>query len=213
MKRLVGIALFACGCMSIPETRHYALGTPAHPAAAAASPSGPLLTITELDVDPAYEDPSIAYRPAPHRLERYHYHRWSASPGTLVTGYLRDRLAQSGCFRGVGDDVHPETAAVLSGRVLAFEEIDVSERDWRANLSLELVLVDPATGALLWTRRYREEEPLTEQSPTGLAAALERALARVSARSLPEILDVVASEPPESAIAACRGASSETASR
>lgn len=204
------------GCMSVPPTRHYALTPPVASVRPVAATSGPLLAITELDVDPAYEDPSIVYRPAPHRLERYHYHRWSASPGTLVTGFLRDALVESGCFRGVVDDVHPETTAVVSGRVLAFEEVDVSEHDWRAHVAIELALTDPTTGGLRWTKRYREEEPLTEQSPAGLAAGIERALARVTARSLPEILAAIedhADPDEDTTLAACRPARAETAAR
>jgi hypothetical protein len=77
---------------------------------------------------------------------------------------------------------------VLGGRIIAMEEVDESPTRWIGRIAVELTLKDARTGALLWTRKLVEAEPLTEQSPEGLARALSAAMARIADQAIPEIV-------------------------
>jgi ABC-type uncharacterized transport system auxiliary subunit len=178
------IVAAACGGR-MPETRYYRLVAPQ---VVERNASGPILAIEELAVDPAYDDPRMAYRESPHRVDYYEYHQWAADPGPLVSGFLRDAYDATGRFQRVTADHDPAATLLLGGRVLAIGEVDVTSRRWTAEIELELSLRDARTGDTLWSGRVRESEPVRARTPEALAAAVSRALARVVARTTPEIL-------------------------
>jgi ABC-type uncharacterized transport system auxiliary subunit len=195
------LALAACSG-SVPATRYYQLAppTPPTPPTAPATPGqagrasettdeapGSVLAIEPLASEGAYDDERIVYRVDPVRLDYYQYHRWSTTPGSMISGYLQRALSGSGRFRAVVRDTTTETAAVLGGRVTAIEEIDESRTRWTAHVALELTLADPRTGAILWSRGYEQREPFTDRTPEGLARALGIALGRIAHDAAPEI--------------------------
>ena len=186
MKRvLLALVLTACAGKT-PETRFYQL---AAPKAAPSDNSGVSLVIESLDTELAYDDERIVYRLTPYRLDYYNYHRWSAPPGTLVGNYLEQAFEASGRFRAVTREANASAPATLSGRVIAIEEVDKSKTEWLGHVVIELTLTDNATGDVIWSHQYEENEPLPEQKPEGLAMALSKALERIAARALPEVAE------------------------
>lgn len=181
------VVLAACGG-SLPATRYYDLAPPPPVAAQ----GGAVLVLEPLTTDDAYDDERIVYRTGDYRLDYYDYHRWSAAPGVMIGNYLERGLERSGHFRAVVREPTRETRVVLTGRVAAIEEIDVSKQAWEGHVVLELSLVDPVSGASVWSEQYDEREPLVEQSPEGLAEAISAAMARIVAAAAPAIADRVA---------------------
>ena len=169
---------------AIPETTYYRLVPP--PPTERAD-NGVVMMVDELRVDAAYDDERIAYRTSPYTLEYYEYHRWSAPPGMLVSDFLRSAYANTGEFARVIRDPEPEAAVVLSGRVIALEEVDRTPEVWWGHVELELELRDADTRELLWSKRVRERERLHERSPEGLAQAAGKAMRRVVDRTAPQI--------------------------
>ena len=197
VRRMLVGALLVAGCGSkLPETRYYALGQPGAPTAAAASTgaeaggAGVTLALEPLETDAGYDDERIVYRANAYRLDYYQYHRWSAAPGVLVENYLEQALAQSGRFASVVRDVTPDSPVVLGGRVMAIEEVDQSPTRWSGRIVVQLKLSDAQTGELLWTQRFDESEPLTAQTPEGLAKAISTAMARIAERAGPKIAEI-----------------------
>ena len=91
---LAPLALLAACGGKLPETRYYQLAADA-PRTASATETGRgelVLVLEPLSADDAYQDERIVYRTGPYRLDYYQYHRWSASPGVMITGYLEDAL-------------------------------------------------------------------------------------------------------------------------
>ncbi len=129
--------------------------------------------------DAAYDDRRIVYRESEVRLDYYHFHRWAAEPGKMVSTVLREIYRRSGRFKAVVGGFTPETDVVLGGRVVALEEVDESKEEWIARVILELTLRDNRTGNLIWNDLVVATEPLKEQSPAGLAHALGTALTRI----------------------------------
>jgi ABC-type uncharacterized transport system auxiliary subunit len=202
MRTVVVMALLACACGSkITETRYYQLAAPV-----AAARRGDLVLVVEpLATDAAYDDERIVYRTTPFRLDYYQYHRWSSAPGVMIGNYLEQALEASGRFRAVVREMTPDAPAILSGRVVAIEEIDRSNAAWVGRIAVELVLTDAHTGDILWTEQLDESEPLPHQTPEGLAAALTAAMSRIVAHTVPAIADLTerqarrTDEPPSAA--------------
>jgi ABC-type uncharacterized transport system auxiliary subunit len=188
MKYLACIALFLSACAGkTPETRFYQLATPGQ--TTATNSASVSLQIAQLDTDPAYDDERMVYRLTPYRLDYYNYHRWSSTPGTLIADFLERSFESSGRFRNVTRDVSG-APVTLGGRVVAIEEVDKSKTSWVGRVVVELQLTDVATGTVLWTEQYEENEPVKQQTPEGLAAALSTALRRISDRALPIVADL-----------------------
>lgn len=176
------LALGACGG-KLPETRYYQLATPAP-----TKPTGTLKIVLEpLTAESAYDDERIVYRVNPYRLDYYNYHRWSAPPGVIVGNYLEAALEQTGQFRAVVRELDTDAHAVLSGRVIAIEEVDTSKTRWQGRIVLELRLADARSGETLWLEQFEESEPLPLQTPEGLARALSAALSRIVEQATPII--------------------------
>lgn len=181
---LCALVIAACGG-KLPDTRFYQL---APPAAATAAARGELTIVLEpLATESAYEDERIVYRTNPYRLDYYQYHRWSAPPGVMIAGFLEQSLERSGRFRGVVRELTAGAVAILGGRVIAIEEIDAANAQWRGRIDLELTLTDARSGTVVWSEQFNETEPLPAMSPEGLARALSVAMARIAARAIPEI--------------------------
>jgi ABC-type uncharacterized transport system auxiliary subunit len=188
MKYLACIALFLSACAGkTPETRFYQLATPGQ--TTATNSASVSLQIAQLDTDPAYDDERMVYRLTPYRLDYYNYHRWSSAPGTIIADFLERSFESSGRFRTVTRDASGAQVS-LGGRVVAIEEVDKSKTSWVGRVVVELQLTDVATGTVLWTEQYEENEPVKQQTPEGLAAALSTALRRISDRALPIVADL-----------------------
>jgi ABC-type uncharacterized transport system auxiliary subunit len=179
------VACAACGG-KLPETRYYQLAAPT----AGLRGGDGILVLDTLATDAAYDDERIVYRTTPFRLDYYQYHHWSSAPGVMVGNYLEQALENSGKFRAVVREMSPDAAVVLAGRVVAIEEVDRSTTEWLGRVVLELVLTDARTSEILWTDRLEETEPLRQQTPEGLAAALSAAMSRIAARTAPVIADL-----------------------
>jgi ABC-type uncharacterized transport system auxiliary subunit len=182
---LGGSGLAACAG-KVPETRYYQL---ASPKTAVASNSGVALVVNSLDTEGAYDDERIVYRLTPFRLDYYDYHRWSAAPGAMIGNYLEQAFEASGRFRSVTREPNPSAPVTLGGRVIAIEEVDKSKTSWVGRIVVELTVVDK-NGDMLWSQQYEENEPLTVQTPEGLARALSKALDRIAARAVPVVSDL-----------------------
>ena len=186
MKRLLLLLVVTACANKVPETRYYQLATPT----AKATPGSAILVIEPLVTDTAYDDERIVYRTNPYRLDYYQYHRWSASPGTLLTNYLEQAFEKSGRFRAVVREATDGAAVSLTGRVVSIEEIDQSKTRWVGRIVLELSLADNQTGEILWTEQFDETEAMPTQHPEGLARALSTAMARIAKRAAPTIADL-----------------------
>lgn len=178
------IATAACGG-KVPETRYYQLAGPI----AKAAPGELMIVLESLETDSGYDDDRIVYRSTPYRLDYYQYHRWSAAPGVMIGNFLEQALERSGKFRAVIREVSDQSPVVIRGRVLAIEEVDTSKTSWLGRIVLELTLTDSKTGEALWSEQFEETEPLSVQTPEGLAQALTIVMTRIAARATPAIAE------------------------
>jgi ABC-type uncharacterized transport system auxiliary subunit len=182
---IIAVLLAACGGTA-PQVRYYQLAvqTPATPGS-----GDKVLVVEALSADAAYDDERIVYRHSPYQLDYYNYHRWSATPGALVGGYLEQALDRSGDFKAVVRDQSSDASLVLGGRLTALEEVDTDPKHWVGRIAIELTLTDPKTGEIVWTQRFEETEPLAQQNPEGLARAISTALQRIANQAAPIIAE------------------------
>jgi uncharacterized lipoprotein YmbA len=184
--RAAGVLAVAAACAGhLPDTHYYQLAQP--------TPSPlqgeAIVAIDALEVDSAYDDERIVYRTSPYRLDYYEYERWASAPGAMITDFLASSLARTGHFHALPRETR-DAPVVLGGRVIAIEEIDETHDRWVGHLAVALTLSDAHTGATVWAERFDEREPLANQTPEGLAAALSVAMKRIVDQAAPSIADV-----------------------
>jgi cholesterol transport system auxiliary component len=151
-----------------------------------------VLKVETFSVAQAYNSTAMVYRPTPFKSETYAYHRWRVNPGNLVSDYLARDLRNSGLFKAVlaGGSAGGNTRFLLEGGVEEFQEIDEPD-GWKAALTLNITLLDLSqteiTKRVVFQKNYRAVEPMTEQTPRGLAEGMSRALASLSPQIITDI--------------------------
>ena len=176
------LALLAAACGATPIRYYQPVVVDELLADANATAQDCVLSVETFTSDAALDEQRIVYRESAHRFDYYHFHRWSAPPGELSSALLRESVRRVGSFRAVIGGLDPRAALVLSGRVVAFEEVDVDADDWQARVALELTLRNNHSGVVLWTELFEVDEPIAQRTPEGVAAAISRALTRIGKR-------------------------------
>ncbi|MFP4474415.1 MAG: ABC-type transport auxiliary lipoprotein family protein [Desulfatibacillaceae bacterium] len=161
---------------------------------------GPLLPVAVrvagMGTAPAYDTRSMIYRDEPYTRNVYHYHKWRARPGDLVTWHLARDMRHAGLFKAVTTlDGGVSSTHLLEGIVTEFYELDQAG-GWKAVFGLSVTLVDRGEADLakrvLLTREYMVEEPADEKRPRAVAGAMSRAVRRVSGQLIMDMYEALA---------------------
>lgn len=146
----------------------------------------------ELFAAPQYlRSTNMLYQPRPYEIKAYAYHRWQVEPAAMVTDLLVRDLRESGLFQGIFSYSQGGTARYrVEGAVQEFAEVD-DPGGWLAVVAVSVTLLDLTQAELsrrvILSRNYRETELMEDQTPTGLAAAMSRAWARLSSRIIADL--------------------------
>jgi len=173
----------ACGGKR-PPNHYYLLGALASQEEAAPSSSvgseGLHVGVKAIHVDPPYDRDSIVYRVGVDSPEVgfYAYHLWAAPLSRMLPGVVASAFEGT---EGIGtvEPVVPGRSygAYVTGRVLAFEEVDLPEgQRVRISLSLRLRLAD---GGERWTRRISGESGLQAENVAEIVDAMRSLLSEL----------------------------------
>ena len=189
-----GFSLLLASCLGgtgvQPPVSHYTLEYPS-PAFPEAVPVEPALKVEKLTTTGECAGWSLVRRPAPYRVEAYDRCRWAGRVSDLVTDLIYRDASTSGLFRRVVSPRGVEsTPLVVGGEVEEFWEA-AQEDGPVAVVGVAITLedrreADPVRRIVL-QKRYRETEPMTGRTPADLAAALSRAMERLSRRMLGDL--------------------------
>jgi ABC-type uncharacterized transport system auxiliary subunit len=163
--------------------------------AASRKPLDQVIKIDRFSVAQAYNSPAMVYRPEAYKLAVYHYHRWRTGPGDMATDYLVRDFRSSGLFQAVFSYRQPEDARFeLEGAVEEF--VEAREGDgWKAVLGFAVTLLDRSkpeiTSRVVFQKRYRDMEAISDQSPGGFARGMSAAMARLSAEIMGDVVHAV----------------------
>jgi ABC-type uncharacterized transport system auxiliary subunit len=144
------------------------------------------LKVEQFSVAQAFNSNAMVYQPQPFKSETYNYSRWRVNPGYLVTDYLLRDLRKARLFDAVfGPNSTGKYRFLLEGGIEDFQELDEPD-GWKAALGLTVTLIDSTQEELpqrvVFQKNYRAVEPMPEKTPDGLARAMSRAMANLSAQ-------------------------------
>jgi ABC-type uncharacterized transport system auxiliary subunit len=155
------------------------------------TPSDEIVKVDKFAAAQSYNSAAMVYQPEAYKIAVYNHHKWRVNPGDMVADYLRRDFRASGLFRAVLSYRQPETARfVVEGGVEEF--LEAKEKDgWKAILGLQVTLLDltrpEITRRVVFQKRYRVAEPISEESPKAFAAGMSAAMAKVSVHIVSDV--------------------------
>jgi len=191
---LIPIVIFLLGCVGsqqpYKETHHYTLEYDP-PVVEIDSPFPFPLRIKPFQAAPVYRTSRIVFKSRAFKRDYYHYHKWRADPGELVTWFLTRDLRASGLFKAVfasGNNL--QTSYFLEGTVEEFLEQDKSDA-WEAVLSFSIILASEQKtepdGKIIFQKQYAFTEKCKNKNPRAFAEAMSIAMAHLSKAVLSDI--------------------------
>lgn len=126
----------------------------------------------------------MVYLPRPNQTATYVYNKWQVDPSHMVTDFLLRDLRKSNLFKGVFGYQQGDIGRFrVDGAVQQFEEVDEPD-GWKAVLAVSVTMLDlnepEVTKRVVFQKNYRQAQPMPEQTPTGLAQGMSRAMEMVS---------------------------------
>lgn len=162
---MMSLLLLLPSCAAAPPTTHYyRLVVRAAPQALATRGARCAVLIEPPTVDATYDTERMVYSKSPYRIDYYHYHLWSVTPSLQVADYLREAYGRTAAFRVLATSPPGQTGTRLRGRLLAFEEVDVTHHDWVGRIKLGRRLLGPPR----WPRHARrpaDSGPMRRAAP------------------------------------------------
>ncbi len=154
------------------------------------------IKVERFSVAKAFNTVSMVFRPEAFKLDTYASNRWMVNPGDMTSDYLLRDLRNSGLFRAAFSYRDYEDARfMLEGGLEEFLEIDEGKTR-SAVMTLSVNLLDMSRtgtpGRLVFQKKYRSVEPVTDADPAGLARAMSNGMAKVSAQVIKDVYDALA---------------------
>lgn len=179
-----------------PMIEHYTFEYPS-PTFANLSRLEQTIKVERFSVAKAFNTVSMVYRPEAFKLDTYASNRWMVNPGDMTSDYLLRDLRNSGLFRAAFSYRDYEDARfMLEGGLEEFLEIDEGKTR-SAVMTLSVNLLDMSRtgtpGRLIFQKKYRSVEPITDADPAGLARAMSNGMAKVSSQVIKDVYDAVTS--------------------
>jgi len=153
------------------------------------------IRVSRFSVVWAYHGSSMVYRSDPYKRDVYRYHRWRTNPGDMVSDYLLRDLRAASLFKGVFSyRERGEARFILEGEVMEF--LEVSDKGSRkASLVVGITLLDTkemgVPERVLLQETLSAREPIVDPSPSGLAAAMSRAMEKISSKMIGHVYEIV----------------------
>jgi cholesterol transport system auxiliary component len=144
-----------------------------------------VLRVERFTVSPLYNSSSIIYQENRYKRDAYHYHKWRANPGDLVTYFLARDLKASALFKGVFSmDSRFASTHEIEGVVDEFFEWDEKGEAWKAVLSVSITLLTESepdiSKKIVFQKQYKEMQACEQKNPKAVAEAMSIAMSRVS---------------------------------
>jgi ABC-type uncharacterized transport system auxiliary subunit len=184
------------GCGKIPTIHYYILEPQELDQPRAHGTSGLDIGVEAFLVDPPYDQDRLVYRVGRNTPEVgfYDYHRWAAPLSRMLPKVVADSF---GTVRGVASieptDIGRDYGAFLTGRVRAFEEIDLPDgQQVRVRLDLTLTTAD---GDALWVGTAEGETVARSDSVGQIVERLQAVLGEGLVRARTSLEEALSSLP------------------
>ena len=177
---LASAMMFASGCFGskTPERSYfsidYALNDQPHYAEPKYDKS---VVIHNFTTTTAYDRQEIVYRSNPFEFQYYWYRLWASKPSKM----LRELVSKHIRFMNIFSDV---TLAIedrvpdyeLDVEIMSIEELDASDIEWYAHVSMRITLSSFEDNSVVWSRDIDVKNAVADNQPVYVVKALSELL-------------------------------------
>ncbi len=175
---IITFSFLLISCGGVRQLSFYTLSTPETQTTngSAYTESPFVIGLQKLDGGVLYTDDRIIFRENEFEIKYWHYHRWVAAPNALATDALRDFLIKRKTFADVVTFPSADRVSyVISGRLLAFEEVDING-EWFGKAAVQLTLKEPGQEAVIWKGAFEQLTKVELKQPESVVAAVNASL-------------------------------------
>ena len=145
----------------------------------------------------AYNTQNMIFRTDNYSIDFFSYNRWAVTPADMIADTLLRDMQASGLFHAVFSRYSVEEANfLLQGGVGEFF-LRVEKDRKLAVICLEITLKDSkqreANKRIIFQKKYRHEELLSEQTPRGYCQAMSQALKTISSQIITDAYQAIKS--------------------
>jgi ABC-type uncharacterized transport system auxiliary subunit len=175
--------LFAASCASIPSTNHYVLGLPRESdVATGKSKYTYSVAIAPFESEPVYMRKKIIWRSHSTRLGYYSYEKWASLPSEMLALRLYERCHSAGLFKTVYAEGSGAADLVISGKVIAFEELE--SEDGHFGRVEAMIQIAERDGESIWSGVVSHAEPVGERNIRTVVQAIADATDEVLTQAI-----------------------------
>jgi len=171
---LLLVAMGVSGCGSARPIRYYQLEVPEIVTTSPDAATYPItIVLGPLITSHLYREDHVVYSTDSEGMGTYDYQRWAEPPTEMIESILLREIRNTNHFR----EVYSQKTAVhgdyiLRGHLYDFKE--VSSPNLLARVAFDLELHDTKTGAIVWAKTYRHDEPVSVKEPAAVVSALDK---------------------------------------
>ncbi|HNW82344.1 MAG TPA: ABC-type transport auxiliary lipoprotein family protein [bacterium] len=132
--------------------------------------SGTVMVKT-FDVDKIYRRHNIVYRKSMYEMYYYNTQFWASKPADMITDVFSKHLSESGLFSDVILELERRPDYVLTGRVLALDELQSEEKSY-ARVSIVFELKDYKTDRSIVTHSFERRKEVKNKETVYVVRAM-----------------------------------------
>jgi len=164
---LVPILLAGCFGGTPVERSYFSLQYPADHGWRYETPRYPdMVRVKRCESNQAYDRQEMVYRANPHEFQYYWYKLWASKPRKMLHEMLANHLRASNIFQEVVLDIGdrlPQYDFICE--VLAIEELNATQDEWYAHLSMRFALLRFDDGTRVWEHTFDARKPVYNRQP------------------------------------------------
>ncbi len=179
---LAAFSLVIIGCFSSNNTKHYYQVFYAGELRFD-KPVNSIVRVKTFEIDKIYKKYNIVYRTSPYEMFYYNNHLWAVKPDDMITDAVTNHIKQSGMFSEVISKLEKKPDYVISGRIVALDEIDSGDR-WYARAALLFTVSDFMSGKVLYSHYFDRRKEVFNSEPVYIVRAISEIIEEETAKFL-----------------------------
>ena len=135
------------------------------------------LVIQSITSTLAYDRQEIVYRTNPYEFQYYWYRLWASKPRKLLNEIILGHLQYTNLFQSVSTTIEDRLPDyLLDVYIVSIEELDVSDKEWYAHMSLRFTLTRSSSSQPIWTYTFDAKRPVASNQPVYVVKAMSEML-------------------------------------
>lgn len=147
------------------------------------------LVINNITSTLAYDRQEIVYRTNPYEFQYYWYRLWASKPRKMLNELILGHLQYANLFKSVSTTIEDKLPDyLLDVYIVSIEELDVSNTEWYAHMSLRFTLTRSNDSAQpIWSYTFDAKRPVASNQPVYVVKAMSEMLSMELVKTFQEL--------------------------